>query len=564
MKRVISTIVFCVMLCGVLYADIPVKDDAGYFGQLSCPKHEVRAVWLTTIGGLDWPGTYARTREGVERQKKDLINILDKLKKANINTVLFQTRIRGTVIYPSKYEPWDGCMSGVPGQSPGYDPLLFAVEECHKRGMEIQAWIVTVPVGKWNGTGCKALRASRASLLMKEQAEGYMNPANPQTARYIADICSEIAGRYDIDGIHLDYIRYPENMKLSISRNQARDNITRIVRSVHSAVKELKPWVKISCSPIGKFDDLSRYSSRGWNAFGKGCQDVGAWMRDGLMDQIYPMMYFRDNQFFPFAIDWTERCCGKTVVPGLGIYFLSPKEAGWKLSDITRQMYVLRGMNVGYAFFRSRFFTDNTKGLYDFTSRHFNFHPSLVPPMTWCGMSSPLAPTEITVENIAGYDIVRWNEGTDRSHSPYLTYNVYGGTCYPVDTENASNLLACRSRDKEIAIRNDNSRPLYYAVTAMDRYGNESAALQLTVSRPSPVATSVMKNDGNFLQLPPKTNVLDAPYIIVESLDGNVVATILYRNGRVDIRHIAEGMYVLRSLNGKGVTHRLGFLMIRR
>ena len=103
------------------------------------PKYEVRAVWLTTIGGLDWPHNYANNQMAIERQQKELCEILDKYQRAGINTILIQTRIRGTMIYPSQYEPWDGCLSGVPGKSPGYDPLEFAINESHKRGMELHA-----------------------------------------------------------------------------------------------------------------------------------------------------------------------------------------------------------------------------------------------------------------------------------------------------------------------------------------------------------------------------------------------------------------------------------------
>ena len=85
------------------------------------PKHEVRAVWLTTIGGIDWPHSYAQSSYSAEKQKKELTDILDRLQQAKINTVLIQTRVRGTMIYPSAYEPWDGCLSGFPGRSPGYD-----------------------------------------------------------------------------------------------------------------------------------------------------------------------------------------------------------------------------------------------------------------------------------------------------------------------------------------------------------------------------------------------------------------------------------------------------------
>ena len=79
------------------------------------PKWEVRAVWLTTIGGIDWPSTYAHDGMGIEKQKQQLTDMLDRLKAVGINTVLLQTRVRATTIYPSDIEPWDGCLSGKPG-----------------------------------------------------------------------------------------------------------------------------------------------------------------------------------------------------------------------------------------------------------------------------------------------------------------------------------------------------------------------------------------------------------------------------------------------------------------
>ena len=70
------------------------------------PKHEVRAVWLTTIGGLDWPHNYAQSERSRAKQQAELQATLDQLQAAGVNTILLQTRIRGTVIYPSDYEPW--------------------------------------------------------------------------------------------------------------------------------------------------------------------------------------------------------------------------------------------------------------------------------------------------------------------------------------------------------------------------------------------------------------------------------------------------------------------------
>ena len=114
------------------------------------PKHEVRAAWITAVYGLDWPRTKATTPAGIRRQKEELIDILDRLKEANFNTVLFQTRTRGDVLYRSDIEPFNSILTGKTGGDPGYDPLAFAIEECHKRGMECHAWMVTVPLGGKN------------------------------------------------------------------------------------------------------------------------------------------------------------------------------------------------------------------------------------------------------------------------------------------------------------------------------------------------------------------------------------------------------------------------------
>lgn len=107
------------------------------FSRTTYPKHEERAVWLTTIGGLDWPSRYAQSPSSIERQQKELTDMLDRLRQANINTVMLQTRVRATTIFPSTaetgMEPWDGCLSGRPGVSPGYDALAFAIDECHRR-----------------------------------------------------------------------------------------------------------------------------------------------------------------------------------------------------------------------------------------------------------------------------------------------------------------------------------------------------------------------------------------------------------------------------------------------
>jgi len=440
------------------------------------PKYEMRAVWLTTIGGIDWPHSYANSIHSIATQKRELTTILDQLQQAGFNTVLLQTRVRSTTIFPSGMEPWDGCLSGKPGVSPGYDALQFAIDECHKRGMQCHAWIVTIPVGKWNNYGCKQLRQKYPKLIVKIGDEGYMNPEKAETGDYLARFCREVTRRYDVDGIHLDYIRYPETWKLKVSRQQGRQHITSIVRKISQAVRQEKPWVMLSCSPIGKYDDLSRYKSGGWNANTTVCQDAQGWLRDGLMDALFPMMYFQGNNFYPFAINWKEYAYGRIVAPGLAVYMLHPKERNWGLDIIKREMNVLREQGLGHTYFRSKFLTDNIKGVYSFT-KDFNQYPALIPPMDWTGRQAPSPAQRLDVNRGMTTDRISWQGAQDRSGADYLLYNIYASEAYPVDISDARNLISTRQRRNSLSIHHG-GKALNYAVTATDRYGQESTAIR--------------------------------------------------------------------------------------
>lgn len=531
------------------------------------PKYEVRAVWLTTIGGIDWPHSYAQSERSAEKQKEELRAILDRLQKANINTVLLQTRIRATTIYPSQYEPWDGCLSGFPGKSPGYDALQFAIDECHKRGMEVHAWVVTIPVGKWNSYGCRQLRKRFPRLIKRIDQDGYMDPEATQTGCYLAEMCREIVQRYDVDGIHLDYIRYPETWKFRISKDQARGNITRIVEKIHQAVKKEKPWVKMSCSPIGKFDDLSRYWSHGWNAYTKVAQDAQTWLKEGLMDELFPMMYFRGDQFFPFAIDWKEHSYGKIIAPGLGIYFLDPKEGIWNISDITSELYHLRNIGEGHAFFRNKFLLDNHQGVYDFVTAHFNRYPALVPPMTWESNKRPQQPVTLCIEENEGTTTLRWDnslqyEDGTAIKTPYIYNNVYASKEYPVDVHDARNLILTRTTRRQLTTRTGN-KPTYYAVTTTDGFGNESRAKQLNQTAVVKTATRYGKacrltTTGESIILPSSIHETDCQYIIVKNMQEQAVYITKPQNRKINIKKIKDGIYTLNCVNYRNIEHTLG------
>ena len=453
---------------------------------LSSPKYEVRGVWITTLSGLDWPKTKATSAVKREQQKHELCKILDQLKAARINTVFMQTRVRGSVIYPSKIEPWDVCLTGQFDKDPGYDPLAFAIEETHKRGMELHAWVVTVPCFKIKDAakmGPKSLLKTHPDLLKKHNDMYYLDPGLPGSDDYLVSICKEIVSRYDVDGIHFDYIRYPENAegfpdgatykKYGSKQSKAewrRANITHMVRKTHTAIKALKPWVRLSCSPVGKFKDMRRFSSRGWNAYTAVYQNAQGWLRDGIMDMLCPMMYFQGDHFYPFAADWQENSYGRTIVPGLGIYFLSPREKDWDLGVIQRELCYIREQGLqGQAYFRSQFLTENTKGLYDYVKTAYYPYPALLPPMIWQSITRPAAP-EVKEERTGPTTAcLKWNPIKD------CRYVIYASKQLPIDTSNPANIITVTSQcEYSYNLLSSTLLGLHFTVTALDRYGNES------------------------------------------------------------------------------------------
>ena len=533
------------------------------------PKRETRAVWLTTLANLDWPKNYARSEESINLQKQELIDILDKYQKANINTVLLQARVRAATIYPSDIEPWDQCITGVEGRAPGYgyDPLGFAVEECHKRGMEIHAWIATIPVGAKNSLGCRTLM-KKGFRIRNFSTGSYLDPADPGVAPYLASICGEIVRKYDVDGINLDYIRYPDGWPRPSYRDgdtpdQRRSNITAIVRAIHDEVKAIKPWVKMSCSPIGKHADLSRYSSKNFNAHDRVSQEAQEWMRLGLMDQLYPMQYFRGDNYYPFVADWVENAYKREIVTGLGTYFLDPREGNWTLGDLTRQMYVSRDLGVGHAHFRSYFLTANKQGVYDFEKQ---FNATLSLPHKMQGVVStaamPYAVNSSLVERREDKSVIlRWKAVT-----PY--YNIYASYTYPVDTEDARNLLFARYTGQTLQLKNVNPN-LYFAVRGMDRYGHETPALQENMKSAtlSKSPATLLVNDGNTLTLPAAAKLTDADRYVILSLQGVILRIVnanSVRNNQLYIGSLPDGMYSIKVYNHKKKSFMLGSFMVKR
>ena len=444
------------------------------------PATEVRAVWLTTNYGLDWP----RNRTSQAAQKRELVEMLDSLQKHRFNTVMFQVRARGEVLYRSAVEPMSSLIvSSAPGQPP-FDPLAFALEECHKRGMELHAWVVTYPLGTERhvrSLGQRSITRKEPSLVKRFGGEWFLDPGNPRTDDYLVSLVMEVVENYDVDGIHFDYIRYPDNRgrfpddgmyrlhgKGKSRADWRRDNITRFVTKVYDRVKEVKPWVQVSSAPLGRYRALNGVGG-GWTALETVFQDAGHWMRTGKHDALYPMMYYKEQLFYPFVDDWVAQGNRRIVVPGLGVYQMI--ELGWSRQDILDQVDHTREHEVhGQAYFRAENVLSNTKGILRELERYYRY-PAKLPPMSWLSDSIPPRPDDLRAERTEeGLFELAWEEQEGR-----VTYNVYRSETDSLETNNAAKLLATGLRHTMISmVVPDDDRAYYYYITTSDSYHNES------------------------------------------------------------------------------------------
>ena len=294
------------------------------FGEPETPKREMRASWLTTVWGLDWPGVKipAGGNPGtISLQKQQLTRILDSLKVTGMNAVFFQVRPECDAFYPSGYEPWSAHLVASRGLDPGWDPLKFAVEEAHKRGLELHAWLnpyrFESVAGKYAGQPGDYRQTHPEWVLSYPEGGSILDPGNPGVRKLIADIVKEIITLYDVDGIVFDDYFYayggtpatldkysqdrwkPAGMDLGDWR---RDNVNRMIADVYHAIQELKPFVTFGVSPFGIWTtDSFIAASRGLTLPGGitgsdmyksiYCDPV-AWLEEKTVDYISPQLYW--------------------------------------------------------------------------------------------------------------------------------------------------------------------------------------------------------------------------------------------------------------------------------
>lgn len=447
------------------------------------PKHEVRAVWLSSASG-DWPTSY-----DVEEQQRSLIDILDVLKKNNFNTLFFQVRPRGNALYRSDIEPWALQLTGTLGKDPGWDPLQFAIDEARMRGMELHAWINIAKV--W-GADSPPSRSEHVVNMHRDwcrqvENEWWIDMGNPAAREYTERVVMEIVQKYDIDGIHFDFIRYPnesfddwfsfstwsDGMERSEWR---RNNITLFVRGCYDQIRSAKPWVKVGSAPVGIYQSINGAQSS-FTGYANVFQDSRRWLREGIHDYIVPQLYWsigdqsnpNDPDFTALCLDWSRENYGRHVYAGIGIYRENV------LRETKEQVLVSRNVSMpGQSYFRY----EHLKNVLSQLGSAYRF-PALIPPMPWKDSIPPLPPENVTVEvNGESSTIVRWSEPQPaRDGERPFRYAIYRSSPGEAGIYSSENILAVVSSEKRMFVDEDitvSGKKYFYSVTSLDRCWNEN------------------------------------------------------------------------------------------
>ena len=304
------------------------------------PKYEMRSVWLATVEGIDWPSVRDQQMDvitsknlitspgnvaDIGKQKQLMVTMLDSLAKNNVNCVNFQVRSRCDAMYKSAYEPWSADLVAVRGMDPGYDPLQFVVEECHKRGMECHAWVnpyrYELTGGEW---GENDYRADHPDWIMDFKGKSILNPGMPEVVQRITDVCKDIISNYDVDGIlYDDYFYIPDYSDASGNKESyaldkdlydkyiaeggvlsqgdwRRENVNTMIKSVYDMIQEVKPWVRFGLSPAGCAGSVRYIADKYGLTVCPGIDwqyddihsDPLAWLSRRTLDFISPQVYW--------------------------------------------------------------------------------------------------------------------------------------------------------------------------------------------------------------------------------------------------------------------------------
>jgi uncharacterized lipoprotein YddW (UPF0748 family) len=496
------------------------------FAQSIPPKREVRAAWIATVTNIDWPSSNGSS---TAVQKQELINLLDELKRDGINTIIFQVRSECDAMYSSSFDPWSYWLTGSQGTAPYpyYDPLEFAIDEAHKRGMELHAWFNPYRAERSVDNYPNAsnhVTVQHPDWIIQISSFKFLDPGLPMVRDYVTSVIYDIVSRYDVDGIHADdyFYPYPPNNMTANTANDAldnasfaadprgfnnkydwrRDNVNLLIAQVNDTIQSVKPWVKFGMSPFGIWKNGVPPGITGLSAYNDIYCDAIAWLHDRSIDYLTPQLYwpFGGGQDYAKLQPWwadSVAANGRHFYPGHAYYRIA---AWFNPSEMPNQIRFDRNNPKvqGSVFFSAKHFALNPLGVTDTLRNDLYRYPSILPIMNWKDVVAPNPPQNLRFERLANgqggllWDVPQTASDGD-SAKRYVVYRFDYANVQPADLENSANILNVEGSRQSIPGEPPSATgPFYFVVTSLDRNYNESEMSNVLQVNPPPVPLLVL------------------------------------------------------------------------
>lgn len=404
---------------------------------------EFRGTWLTCVASnADWP---SQPGLSVAQQKAELIALLDRAQQLHLNAIIFQARPAGDAMYSSAIEPWSEYLTGTQGKAPEpfYDPLAFAIQEAHKRGIELHAWFN--PFRARHSLAKSPAAANQVTKAHPEWIRRYaeqiwLDPGDPAVRAYVLRVVMDVVKRYDVDGVQFDdyFYPYPEkNAEDNVmnfpdyatwqkyGNGMARDdwrraNVNEFVQSVYQNIKAAKPWVTFGISPFGIWRPGYPSQIKGLDAYGTLYADSRLWLANGWVDYLAPQLYWpidAPQQSFPALLNWWARqnSKGRHVFAGLSAANVGER---FSANEIARQVQLTRAQSgaSGEIYFHLKNLLENPS-LNEIVRRE-NVQPALAPAIS--GDSFPPEKPTISVTASSTKLAVHWLAATNTFPKSWL------------------------------------------------------------------------------------------------------------------------------------------------
>jgi len=498
------------------------------FPQSVPPKREMRAAWIATVTNLDWPSSNTLT---TAQQQQELITLLDELKHDGINTVIFQVRSESDAMYSSSFDPWSYWLTGSQGTPPYpyYDPLEFAIEEAHKRGMELHAWFN--PYRAERNVGNYPVASNHVTLLHPDwviqiSTFKFLDPGLQAVRDYVTSVVYDVVSRYDVDGVHFDdyFYPYPPN-QITTQDAQTfanyprgftniadwrRDNVNILIEQVYDTIQSVKPFVKMGMSPFGIWKHYYPTIVGGGtlSAYDDIYCDAIAWLHDKSIDYLTPQLYWPfggTTDYGKLQPWWADSVAsnGRHFYPGHAYYRI----VNWtNPSEMPNQIRFDRNNPKvqGGVFFRARNFAENPKGVTDTLRNNLYRYKALLPVMDWKDIVPPTPVQNLRFELLANNQAgLKWDipvlASDGDSATRYVVYRFDHSNIQQNDLDNSANIYNVEGSRQSIPGEPPSpTGPFYFVVTALDRNYNESTMSNVVQVNPPPIPVLAYPLDNSI------------------------------------------------------------------